>query len=143
MADRVPPEIAEGVRMRAGNFCEWCSHSHEYIDGPLHIHHRVYRSRGGPHDAFNMVALCQEHHGRAHEQSRWPWRILGDVGASGYSGPDPVYRRVYESGAGPLSEAEMIEFETVLSDDGRDRRLVDWHVRRARDYLALDAPRGW
>lgn len=140
MADRVPPEIAEGVRMRAGNLCEWCSYSGEYLDGPLHIHHRVYRSRGGPHDTFNMVALCLPHHDRAHAESVWPWRILGGIGRAGYVGPDPVYRRVYEPGAEPLSDRCWSALEEALREDRRPPELIDWQIRRARDFLALDAP---
>jgi len=51
---------------RAGDLCEVCG-----SPGPLELHHRRYRSRGGTHTASNLVALCgwgnhTGHHGWAH-----------------------------------------------------------------------------
>ena len=80
----MPPRRRE-VMLRHGGMCAvpTCTRRAE------HVHHIVYRSRGGPEQAWNEVALCLAHHlygvhrgyvtvrGRAGE--RLVWRLpLGD-----------------------------------------------------------------
>jgi hypothetical protein len=62
----IPARVRNTIRDRSGNTCEGCG-----ANGPLELHHRKFRSRGGKHAASNIVALCGwgNHtgcHGRAH-----------------------------------------------------------------------------
>jgi 5-methylcytosine-specific restriction endonuclease McrA len=41
--------------------CRWCG-----AQRGLHMHHIVYRSQGGTHDASNLIVLCHEDHAHAH-----------------------------------------------------------------------------
>ena len=55
----------EAVLFRASNRCEVCGY-----EGPLNIHHKVPRSKGGTDELDNLVALCPNHHAEAHEALR-------------------------------------------------------------------------
>lgn len=144
MADRVPPHIAEGVKMRALYKCEWCSLLGQPSGSDTEIHHRVTRARGGPHDPFNMVNLCGFHHRRAHAENTWPFLIFGAITRGVYRGPDEIYRIAYPFRRElSLEEVEDLIAEHLRRSPGADESIVRWHVFRARDYLALDAPRGF
>jgi hypothetical protein len=57
------PEWAEqrrGALRRAGGRCETCDGA-----GPLHVHHRTYRSRGGE-KVDDLVVLCEDCHLAVH-----------------------------------------------------------------------------
>lgn len=66
----IPARVREIVHVRSSGRCEVCG-----IGGPVELHHRKFRSRGGEHTAQNLVALCGwgNHtgcHGNAHSGSR-------------------------------------------------------------------------
>lgn len=95
---------------RAGNVCEVCG-----SPGPLELHHRRYRSRGGWHVASNLVALCgwgnhTGHHGWAHsspEAELW--------GVSLHSWDDPLTMRFWSALRGAW----------VLLDDAGNATPID------------------
>ena len=64
-----------------------------------HTHERLPRSRGGPIDEFNCVAICADCHHRVHQHPKWAvehgWTIPGQMIRGRYRGPDPVYRIYY------------------------------------------------
>lgn len=139
MADVVPPHMAEGVRFRALFKCEWCTLLNRPSPSGTHIHHRLTRGRGGPHDVHNMVNLCVAHHNEAHADNVWPWLIFGAITRGVYRGPDPAYQAAYPF----QGELDNDRFDALVAAYGNaDRAFVEWHVYRTRDYLALDAPRG-
>lgn len=49
--------------------CQYCG------DTPLEIHHIIFRSQGGPDEAWNLIGLCKLHHQAAHmrpkDHPRW------------------------------------------------------------------------
>lgn len=63
----ITPATRLALHNRSMGRCEWCGRA----DRHLEAHHRLYRSRGGRHDASNLVMLCGWGntlgcHGRAH-----------------------------------------------------------------------------
>ncbi|QPZ39724.1 HNH endonuclease [Paramicrobacterium chengjingii] len=63
------------VLERSGGQCERC-----FSAGPLELHHRKFRSRGGKHTVENLVALCGwgNHtgcHGLAHTDGDGGWSV--------------------------------------------------------------------
>ncbi len=82
----IPEANRLAVLGRAYGLCERCHNA-----GPLEIHHRKYRSRGGTHDVSNLVAVCGwgNHtgcHGWTHTQV---WRSTSE-GWTVRSGHDPL-----------------------------------------------------
>lgn len=70
-ADREAIErVRQVVLARAGQRCERCGERR-----PLDLHHRLPRSRGGAHEAGNLVALCRVCHRAVHagaaDAHRW------------------------------------------------------------------------
>lgn len=70
-ADREAIErVRQVVLARAGQRCERC-----WGRGRLELHHRLPRSRGGTHEASNLVALCRVCHRAVHagaaDAHRW------------------------------------------------------------------------
>lgn len=72
-----PARVRDLVAERSGLRCEGCGGP-----GPFQLHHRQYRSRGGPDTASNALSLCglgniDGCHGRAHtgEGERLGWSI--------------------------------------------------------------------
>jgi hypothetical protein len=58
----------------------------------LHLHHIVFRSRGGGDEAENLVVLCDFHHMALHEgwiscAGRAPARLYWELGTGGPDGP--------------------------------------------------------
>lgn len=49
-----PPAVRAQILQRAGGRCESCGTTTDHLE----IHHRRYRSRGGPGTAENGLALC-------------------------------------------------------------------------------------
>ncbi|HEY2774672.1 MAG TPA: HNH endonuclease signature motif containing protein [Candidatus Binatia bacterium] len=64
--------------------------------GPLHAHHVRFRSRGGPDDAWNLTAVCDEHHrafihrGCIHVHGSAPNALLWQLGCR--AGERPLLR---------------------------------------------------
>ena len=63
---KFPQEVRDKVAHRSQLRCEGCGG-----EGPLQLHHRQYRSRGGQDTVENALALCglgnaSKCHGRAH-----------------------------------------------------------------------------
>lgn len=78
----VPKSVRERVLARDGERCRWCGRR------ARNLHHIHYRSEGeaGPHEMWNLVTLCQEHHDKAHS-SKKKWQPIlealiafGDMG---------------------------------------------------------------
>lgn len=73
---KIPAKNRAVVEERAGGRCEGCG-----LAGDLDLHHRKYRSRGGSHDAHNLIALCglgntSGCHGTAHSDGfSYGWAI--------------------------------------------------------------------
>lgn len=65
LKDGLPDEMRKLVRERDHNRCTWCG-----IPRSLHVHHINYRSQGGPHEPWNLITLCQEHHDLVHSNKR-------------------------------------------------------------------------
>lgn len=56
------------VRARSGGWCEVPGCARRMTD----VHHVVPRSGGKPdHSPVNLVALCPDHHARAHAEPQW------------------------------------------------------------------------
>ena len=75
MAAKVYGEVRERDNYR----CRLCG-----IGDRLEVHHIVYRSQGGPDEAWNLITLCQMHHQAAHQREVQPWVLLTmvELGAS-------------------------------------------------------------
>lgn len=45
------------------------------------IHHIIFRSQGGPDEAWNLITLCKVHHQEVHRNpDRWPrWLLHGSI----------------------------------------------------------------
>lgn len=94
---RMPTGLWTEVMLRADWACARCGHVAQSV------HHRLPRSRGGPHDLFNLVALCGdgtrgchgwvEHNPEAAREDGWT--VPGQIGKEGYTGPDEDYRAQY------------------------------------------------
>lgn len=70
--------------------CEWCGHGGKRLEA----HHRLYRSRGGRHNASNLVMLCGwgNHtgcHGRAHGADPGDLDAAERAGMTLRTGQDP------------------------------------------------------
>lgn len=59
----------EEVAERDMGVCRGCGHA-GYAWGRPHIHHIVFRSHGGPDEAWNLITLCKRCHDRAHRLDR-------------------------------------------------------------------------
>lgn len=77
-----PMSVREAAWRRCGGICEWCG-----LHPATQLHHRLYRSRGGPDILVNAGALCGSGnmsgcHGRAHtregEAAGWSIRTGSD-----------------------------------------------------------------
>lgn len=102
-ATPIPAAVRKAVLRRADGRCERCGR-----EGPLELHHRRYRSRGGKHLVVNLVALCGwgNHtgcHGWAHQG-----REANLLGYSIASWADPATEPVVRDGQACL-----------LHEDGR------------------------
>lgn len=40
----------------------------------VHVHHILFRSHGGKHEADNLICLCEEHHRAAHRENEKEYR---------------------------------------------------------------------
>jgi len=81
-AKAIPASVRRAVEMRSGGVCEGCG-----MRPATEKHHRLFRSRGGPHTISNLLDLCGwgNHtgcHGVAHtrvgEERGWSIRSGGD-----------------------------------------------------------------
>lgn len=85
-----PQSVRDVVAHRSGLLCEGCG-----AQSPLQLHHRKYRSRGGPDTASNALALCglgniSGCHGTAHGG------YVGEsIGWAVRSGHDPLLVPVF------------------------------------------------
>ncbi len=59
--------LAYLVRTLHGNVCQICAAMGLSTTGPVHVHHIVPLSFGGPDRAANMIVLCPLHHQSVHE----------------------------------------------------------------------------
>ena len=55
-------KLAKQVIERSGGVCENCNSN----QGPLDIHHILFKSHGGRDEIENLILLCRECHERAH-----------------------------------------------------------------------------
>lgn len=62
----VPQAMREQVLARDGYRCRFCGMANNH----LHVHHILYRSQGGPHENWNLIVLCDEHHALVHSNKR-------------------------------------------------------------------------
>ncbi|MCW4458163.1 HNH endonuclease [Microbacterium sp. MPKO10] len=75
MGTVIPKRVRAIVLERSEGQCERC-----FSAGPLELHHRKFRSRGGKHTVENLVALCGwgNHtgcHGKAHANGDGGWSV--------------------------------------------------------------------
>ena len=91
-AARVPPALWAETMQRDHFACQRCGSAAD------EVHHRVYRSRGGPHDLLNMVALCRRCHQDVHAGSLSPWVVAGYFLHGQFVGEDPAYLAHYGDG---------------------------------------------
>jgi 5-methylcytosine-specific restriction endonuclease McrA len=91
----VTADVAQAVKRRSGGICERCR-----VAPGTELHHRVCRSRGGPHDEFNLVDLCYDcHHVHAHGMLEHPWYVRGRFIRGEYRGKDESYQEHYAPAA--------------------------------------------
>ena len=84
----VPPAVRRAVLARADGSCDVCGEA--LPDSYVHLHHRARRSQGGPHEAWNLLALhpvCHlvVVHGHVADAKACGW-LLG----AGWAPGDPV-----------------------------------------------------
>lgn len=87
----VTPATRLALANRSHGRCEWCGHGGKRLE----VHHRLFRSRGGKHDASNLVMLCGwgNHtgcHGRAHGAQVGDTEAAERAGMSLRSGSNPA-----------------------------------------------------
>jgi hypothetical protein len=70
----IPDKIRQEVLARDSNSCRYCG-----LHTSLNVHHIVYRSQGGPHENWNLITLCAEHHALVHSNKRYWMPILRGV----------------------------------------------------------------
>ena len=83
----IPTKVRSIVETRADGRCEGCG-----LRTTTELHHRLFRSRGGPHSPENLLALCgwgnhtgchgAAHSGRLGAARGWAvhsWHTPGDV----------------------------------------------------------------
>jgi 5-methylcytosine-specific restriction endonuclease McrA len=68
--DLIPRSVRRAVKERSGGWCEArvvgvCDRT------ATHIHHVVLRSRGGSHEASNLVHVCGACHSFIHHHPTW------------------------------------------------------------------------
>ena len=81
----IPTKVRKIVSSRDGGACVRCG-----AIGALELHHRRYRSRGGMHDAANLITVCGwGNHTGCHGWAHTDLRALGQ-GYSLRSGPVPA-----------------------------------------------------
>lgn len=126
---RVPPEVAEEVIGASLGIYEWCAVISEQPRRGEHLHHRLTRARGGPHDPHNLVHLCEPHHRQAHAENLWPWLVPGYILRGTYTGPDVLYRVVYNGEPEPSTTALAEEWfpDAPIPD-------LAWAVQRSRRW---------
>lgn len=61
-----PAPVRQAVLERDAYRCRFCGQANNH----LHVHHIVYRSQGGPHEGWNLITLCDEHHALVHSNKR-------------------------------------------------------------------------
>lgn len=89
----IPEAVRTQIWARSGGKCEHCQRA-----PAAEMHHRLPRSRGGPHDTFNIVHLCvTDHHVTAHQHYHPDLMIRGRLTRDGYVGPDSRYQVHYGS----------------------------------------------
>lgn len=91
----VPDPVRQAVRVRSQGVCERCR-----CCEASHMHHRVTRSRGGPHHAVNLAHLCAgpgscDCHSLVHRTNEEPWLIRGRFLHGVYEGPYEPYRSIW------------------------------------------------
>jgi hypothetical protein len=117
------PRFHRDALMRKGGLCAvpGCSRA------ARHVHHVVFRSRGGPDEAWNGVALCIPHH--LHGVHMGYLEVTGRAGE----------RLHWRFGTG---EAVPLEEWVTFGDD--DVRRAATATRDGADFVAEgDADRGW
>jgi hypothetical protein len=58
MSGYIPTRLAEEVRQRAGNVCEYCRLPQDIQEASFHVDHIQPRARGGPTVAENLALAC-------------------------------------------------------------------------------------
>lgn len=61
--------VRAAVLSRADCRCERCGAEALTMRGPLHLHHKLPRSRGGKHTVENLAVLCARCHSNVHEHA--------------------------------------------------------------------------
>ena len=112
--------------------------------GALHLHHIVFRSRGGGDDPGNLTTLCDSHHLSLHRgwircRGRAPHELYWELGVPGGSqhGAHTTGERAEESAEGP----SMRPIARIFGH----RRLRDhewWDGERIKADRGRSSPRG-
>lgn len=61
-------ELADACKQRAGYKCQRCGKSFLHNKLALHAHHIVPLSKGGRNVLANLIALCEDCHGKEHHK---------------------------------------------------------------------------
>ena len=79
----IPQSVRAEVRERDGGWCRLCVIG-ESSERETHLHHIVYRSRGGKDVTENLITLCPEHHQLVHAEREVWQELLIWVAKHGY-----------------------------------------------------------
>lgn len=115
----IPTKVRKLVLARDGGACVRCGGT-----GALELHHRRYKSRGGKHDASNLVSVCGwgNHtgcHGWAHTDTKAPG--AGYSLPSGRIIPREIPVLMYAPGVQPFGSLAW----ALLDDDGGRNYVSD------------------
>ena len=59
-------DVYRAVHERDGRICQVCG---IYCGQSIHLHHKVYRSQGGPTTVENLLSVCQKCHAGIHART--------------------------------------------------------------------------
>ena len=86
----IPKGLRQEIYRRDRMRCRFCG-----SPSGGHVHHIAYRSEGGPHENWNLVVLCEEHHGIVHSnKDRYQPLLRGVVWAEYVLGRRLTVRQV-------------------------------------------------
>jgi len=87
----IPQAVRNEIRARSGGKCEHCRKA-----PATEMHHRLPRSRGGPHHVDVLIDLCRDcHHIEAHQNYHPNLMVEGYIVRGVYTGPNVEFQKLF------------------------------------------------
>jgi 5-methylcytosine-specific restriction endonuclease McrA len=98
--NKMPKLVRQTVLDRDRSICSYCGRGQaESPSGPmdyLHVHHILYLSEGGKHEAQNLITLCHLCHALVHsDKKKWQKVLLTYIERFDTTGSRPSVASIY------------------------------------------------